>query len=213
MKNTLKNGQQLSALADGQLQGAEAERALDWLVHDKDAQARWHTYHLLGDVMRAGAASCPDQDAAFMRRMRVALDKELPKTPQEFAINKEAAITRPHWLNTINSIKNKAANDALFHWRLAGGLASLLAVMVVAWQGLRGGFELGATPQLAQVSVPTGQPKAALAQVLVTAALPVMIRDPKLDAFLAAHKQFGGTSAFQKPAGFLSNAVFEGELR
>jgi sigma-E factor negative regulatory protein RseA len=37
-----------------------------------------------------------------------------------------------------------------------------------------------------------------------------MIRDAELDALLAAHRQFGGTSAFQVPTGFLRNATFEG---
>jgi sigma-E factor negative regulatory protein RseA len=37
----------------------------------------------------------------------------------------------------------------------------------------------------------------------------VMIRDPRLDELLAAHKQFGSTSALQMPAGFLRNATFE----
>jgi sigma-E factor negative regulatory protein RseA len=54
---------------------------------------------------------------------------------------------------------------------------------------------------------------AALPLVVAREEVPVMIRDPQLDAFLAAHKQFGGMSAFQKPSGFLSNAVFEGAPR
>jgi sigma-E factor negative regulatory protein RseA len=37
-----------------------------------------------------------------------------------------------------------------------------------------------------------------------------MIRDPQLDALLAAHKQFGGASALQTPAGCLRNATFQG---
>lgn len=36
-----------------------------------------------------------------------------------------------------------------------------------------------------------------------------MIRDPHIDALLAAHRQFGGTSALQAPTGFLRNATFE----
>jgi sigma-E factor negative regulatory protein RseA len=36
-----------------------------------------------------------------------------------------------------------------------------------------------------------------------------MIRDPQIDALLAAHRQFGGTSALQAPTGFLRNATFE----
>jgi sigma-E factor negative regulatory protein RseA len=43
----------------------------------------------------------------------------------------------------------------------------------------------------------------------MTAEAPVMIRDPQLDALLAAHRQFGGTSALQMPAGFLRRATFE----
>ena len=41
----------------------------------------------------------------------------------------------------------------------------------------------------------------------------LMIRDPHLDELLAAHRQFGGTSALQAPAGFLRNAAFEGPGR
>jgi sigma-E factor negative regulatory protein RseA len=41
----------------------------------------------------------------------------------------------------------------------------------------------------------------------------VMLRDPQLDAFLAAHRQFGGASALQTPAGFLRNANFEEDPR
>ena len=36
----------------------------------------------------------------------------------------------------------------------------------------------------------------------------VMIRDPRLDELLAAHNQFGSTSALQMPAGFLRNDNF-----
>ncbi|MDB5894042.1 MAG: hypothetical protein JWQ88_1573 [Rhodoferax sp.] len=41
----------------------------------------------------------------------------------------------------------------------------------------------------------------------------VMIRDRRLDELMAAHKQFGGTSALQMPAGFLRNATFEAPAR
>jgi sigma-E factor negative regulatory protein RseA len=41
----------------------------------------------------------------------------------------------------------------------------------------------------------------------------VMLRDARLDALMAAHKQFGGTSALQMPAGFLRNATFDGSER
>lgn len=37
-----------------------------------------------------------------------------------------------------------------------------------------------------------------------------MIRDARLDGYLAAHKQFGGSSALGVPSGFLRNATHEG---
>jgi sigma-E factor negative regulatory protein RseA len=41
----------------------------------------------------------------------------------------------------------------------------------------------------------------------------VILRDPQLDAFLQAHRDAGGPSALQMPAGFLRNATFEGPAR
>jgi sigma-E factor negative regulatory protein RseA len=213
MNSLTENFERLSALADGQLPEEEEARTLDWLAHDEDAQSSWSTYHLLGEVMRSGVASCPARDAAFMQRMSVALAKESIQPLQINAIEKEAAQASPQSSKASNSIKQLAANDAFIHWRWAGGLAALLAVVVVSWQGLNAGLDQGAAPQIAQVIVPTRQSVAALPLVIARDETPVMIRDPQLDAFLAAHKQFGGTSAFQKPSGFLSNAVFEGEAR
>ncbi len=68
---------------------------------------------------------------------------------------------------------------------------------------------MAATPQLAS-ALPTsgGDGRSA-----VPAAPTVMLRDARLDELMAAHKQFGGTSALQKPAGFLRNATFDGPTR
>lgn len=213
MTNTLENSEQLSALADGQLSGDAAKQTLDWLTHDADAQARWNTYHLVGEVMRFGAVSCPDRETAFLERLGTALANEPGLVGREDAIKMKAALASQQGVLSLNSIKTAAANDASFQWRLAGGLAAMLAVAVVSWQGLSAGLVPGAGPQLTQVIVPIGQSLAALPLVASRDAAPLMIRDPQLDAFLAAHKQFGGTSAFQKPSGFLSNAVFEGAPR
>jgi sigma-E factor negative regulatory protein RseA len=42
---------------------------------------------------------------------------------------------------------------------------------------------------------------------------PAMLRDPRLDQLLAAHRQLGGATALQAPSGFLRNATFEGPAR
>ena len=213
MNELPENFERLSALADGQLSKDEEELTLDWLAQDEEAQLSWNTYHLLGEVMRSGVASCPDRCAAFMQRMNVALAKESIQPLQMDAIKKEAIQARSQGSKAENSIKNTAANDAFIHWRWVGGVAAVLAVVVVSWQGFSGELDQGTAPQIAQVIVPTRQSVAALPLVAARDETPVMIRDPQLDALLAAHKQFGGTSAFQKPSGFLSNAVFEGAPR
>ncbi len=210
---TLENSEQLSALVDGELSGSAATQTLDWLTSEDAAQIRWNTYHLLGEVMRSGEASTLAREAAFLQRLSNALALEPEPVRSNDAIKKEAALARHQGVIALNDVKNTAANDATFHWRWVGGVAALLALVVVSWQGLNAGLAAGAGPQLAQVIVPTGQSLAALPLVAASDGASLMIRDPQLDAFLAAHKQFGGTSAFQKPSGFMSNAVFEGAPR
>lgn len=210
MTNTLEHGEQLSALADGQLPQEMASQTLDWLLCDDAAQSRWNTYHLLGEVIRTGVSSCPEREFAFMQRFNAALAKEPSPIKHDDAtkiIASEAYFKKPGGQISI------AANDAWFHQRLAVGFVALLAVALVSWSGLNVGLVSGAPPQLVQVIVPTGQSLAALPLVVAGDAAAPMMRDPQLDAFLAAHKQFGGTSAFQKPSGFLSTAVFEGAPR
>ena len=71
-------------------------------------------------------------------------------------------------------------------------------------------------------STPDGQQLASTREVpaiakLEVAAVPsegaVMLRDPELDALMAAHQQLGGHSALQMPSGFLRNATFERTAR
>ena len=86
----------------------------------------------------------------------------------------------------------------------------MLAVVAVGllasgiWDDQRG------APQLAQATVGATQPSLAASTAGPAGGSPVMIRDSELDALLAAHRQFGGTTALQVPTGFLRNATFEG---
>jgi hypothetical protein len=48
----------LSALMDGQLEGAGRDRLVARLREDPALQARWHRFHLIGDCLR-GEANCP----------------------------------------------------------------------------------------------------------------------------------------------------------
>lgn len=180
-----------SALADGELQGDEFMQALAILQTSVEAQACWHSYHLVGDVLRAGAgAAIGAHDAAFMARLRQRLQEEDGR-PQS-AVHLGRVVEQP------------GANDSVWRWKLVAGLSSLAVVAVLGWQ------LAVPSPQAVQLAVSGSSPVSAAP---AAGEAPVMIRDPRLDQLIAAHQQQGGTSALQMPAGFLRNATFERPAR
>ena len=194
--------EQLSALADGQLQGDEFAAALAWAAQD-EGRDTWGVYHLVGDVLRSSDLARP-VNPAFLSRLRDELAKEAPpQRPQA-----------PAELDTLDHVAvylPEAANASVFRWKMVAGFASLAAVAAIGWtsfsqlQGAGGpGAQLAASSP--ERSTAQGAPVVAVADA---DGQQVMIRDPRLDELLAAHKQFGSTSALQMPAGFLRNATFE----
>ena len=58
--------QQLSSLMDGDLSAGDAAGACQLWHQDAQARSDWHTYHLIGDVLRSeDLALAPRHDAAF----------------------------------------------------------------------------------------------------------------------------------------------------
>jgi len=211
MNTDLMERERLSALADGQLQGEELAQALQFAAQE-DGQSTWQLYHLVGDVLRSPELALHQQgNRAMVMRVREQLAHEpmhgrLPETASMVA-----QIARPE--------AAVAANASVFRWKMAAGLASLAAVAAIGWSsfaGLQGagasGTQLAAAPASAPVSTsaPAAQPVAPPVVALSgNHGQQVMMRDPRLDELLAAHKQFENTTALQMPAGFLRNATFE----
>lgn len=218
---SVKTAEQVSALVDGQLKGDEFVEVLAALESSNAARAQWDTYHVLGDVLRSNQLSACAHDADFVQRLRL----RLSENPTEFV----AVDAVPINAGTQAHLKSESANNS--SWRRLAGFSAVLLLGVLAWQGLHWAnlSDPTAAPQLAQqnVSIPAQvapavtltPPDAQVAgQALIQAdgssamALApdaqLMIRDPQLDALLAAHRQFGGTSALQMPAGVLRNATF-----
>ena len=199
-----ENAELVSALVDGQCRAEEWLRAVDHLENVPDARAAWDTYHLMGEAMRSAATPLRAHDPAFLQRLRHELASNTSKMiAQDDLLTRAKAPSRHQPLG---------ANDA--HWRRVVGLASIVFVGVMAWQGyawVAGGSAADAAPQIAQISAlpaPGAQRVASVAASGEALAQPVMIRDPQLDALLAAHRQFGGATALQTPSGFLRNATF-----
>ena len=76
-ENTSRALEQLSALADGELDAdASAHSCAHWR-DDANARASWHAYHLIGDVLRSDElASDAQRDAGFLRTLRQRLAQE-----------------------------------------------------------------------------------------------------------------------------------------
>lgn len=181
------NRELISALADGQLAGDAFARGVELAASDHGAREAWHAYHLIGDVLRSGElAHCAPADR-FLGRLQERLRGE------QVAIDSQGAL--------VTRASAEAANDGAFRWKMVAAAASVAAVSAIAWTLV--GTARPDAPQLA--SAPAGT-------VLTGTSRGVMIRDPRLDEFLAAHRQLGGT-ALVAPAGYLRNATFDGQGR
>ena len=179
----------ISALADGQLDGDAFAQCVQLAAMDDAARDAWHTYHLIGDVLRSSdlAGGMPSQ--RFLANVQARLGEE--------RIEIHAA-TQPQQV-----VVREAAND--FRWKLAAGVASVAAVSAIAWSLVGGVPDKAPSGQLAVAAPPAGTVLAATNQG-------PMIRDPRLDELLAAHRQLGG-AALVAPAGYLRNATFDGPGR
>ena len=200
MNDDLKQREQLSALADGQLDGEEWAQALEFAAQDEGRET-WQMYHLVGDALRSADLARAVDGADFLAKLHQKMAQEpLP-------VRGLAAPAAPPAL--LQAPPTHAANDSLFRWKMVAGFASLAAVAAIGWNAvgpLRGesaGPQLAAAPATATLqAVATSNPDAQ-----------VMLRDPRLDELLAAHKQYSGTTALQMPAGFLRNANFDAPSR
>lgn len=206
----------LSALVDGELSLEEWTEVLRSGLGSVEMHATWNRYQVIGDVLRGGApATAVRPPSEFLADLRMRLPSEVATT----GAGRSAAT--PQALAGVERKSSEAANDPAFRWKLVAGLASVVAVVAVSWQ-LAGtalapaGGDGG--PQLALMA-PAGNTDRATLQsgtsqpVLVTTQQGTVIRDARLEELLAAHRQVGGTSALQMPAGFLRNATYDAPTR
>lgn len=187
-RDKMNNQEMISALADGQLAGEELARGVQAAAADPRAREAWCAYHVVGEVLRTGRASAGSSPEAFLARLQARLSEEtVTAAPQPVAVVRA---------------ERQAAND--WQWKLVAGVASVAAVAAIGWN-MAGPLAGGAQqPQLAAAP--------ATAPAVAEASAP-MIRDPRLDALLAAHRQYGGATALGSTSGFLRNATFESPAR
>lgn len=220
MDKNLTQREQLSALADGQLDGEAFEQAMQF-THEEEGRASWQLYHLVGDVLRSPELAHHADNGAFLQRLQQRLaDEPVPGRPGQESLQTVVPLQTP--------VLQEAANASIFQWKMVAGLASIAAVAVVGWSSWSSLQTAPMGASLAMLSAPSVVTVAAAPAPPPPAAVPpsatavpaetapselVMLRDPRLDELLAAHQQFGSTTALQMPARFLRNATFEAPAR
>ena len=74
MDNKMELQEMISALADGQLRGDALERVIQTVATDSQARNAWHTYHLIGAVLRSGNPPSGTAPAPFLAGFQFLLD-------------------------------------------------------------------------------------------------------------------------------------------
>lgn len=202
-----------SALMDGLI----SEQDWDALWESPRLQAstheEWNAYQIVGDALRGGVplvAVTPPAD--FLAGFQSRLQQEFPAALHKTVNETPATSTSP----PMDGRRATAANDAIFRWKMLAMAASVSAVMAVSW-GVLGAIgdvgdpQTGAEmAQAAPAEVVVAEPSGGLnSSIIVNTGQGPLIRDARLEALLAEHRQYGGMSALQKPAGFLRNATYD----
>jgi sigma-E factor negative regulatory protein RseA len=204
MDNSLNNRETVSDLMDGRLRADEFSAAVQAVQAPGPEREAWHSYHLVGDVLRSADLASGADDAAFLSRFQARL-RQLEPLPQAGKPARDALATGvPGPIHSPRTEVTHAANDERFSWKWVAGFASLMLVIAAGWN-MTGGM----TGQQASSQLASQRP--AVGEVLVETGSEgqFMLRDPRLDQLLMAHRQSGGASALQVPSGFLRNATFE----
>lgn len=185
--------EQLSALVDNECDMVDWTALQAGYAESTELKGAWADYHLIGEVLR-GQPVLHTGSTAFVAGV-------MAKVAQE--TRRPVAVPPP----PVVGPAPVAANDAVFRWKMVAGFASFAAMAAVMWQLVA--LPVAPTgPQLASAPPPSDT-----LQRVVTPAGDVMIRDPQLDELMAAHRQWGGVSALQMPAGFLRSATYEPSQR
>lgn len=199
---------ELSSLMDGELDASAVGRACGQWRDDAEVRANWHAYHLIGDVLRSDElASHGGHDAAFLAAFRQRLAQEPVVLAPAPMVAVQVAVTRRRAWATPAAV--------------AAGFVAVAGVLVVtqmsgSWLGSQSDANLAKLQSPSSVMVVSvGGAASAGAADDLPAVVPNgrLIRDVRLDEYLAAHKKFGGSSVPGGPSGFLRNAAADGTVR
>lgn len=198
--------ERLSELLDGETRDADPAGACAAWRDDAEARRDWHAWHLISDVLRSDElASSADHDARFLSTLRTRLAGE----------------SAPTDANVVSLDAVRAARRPV-RWMLPSAMAAGLVLVVGTFTLVRPGQPVAdpaAVLASADTSAPTPAPALPASERIVAAGEGRlvtdhrMLRDAQLERYLAAHKQFAGTTALGVPSAFLRSATVESPSR
>ena len=197
--------ERLSALVDGELEANIVAQACAAWRDDAAQRSSWHAYQLIGDVLRSDdLASEPGRDLAFLSALRGRLAAE-------------PVVLAPQAVEADAPARPAVSNARLRGWTWVGASAAAAGFVAVAGVLVLTRTPSGTPDTVSLAAQPAVQPTApVVVQATNTVTEPQalvangkLIRDARLDRYLAAHKQFAGTSALGVPSGFLRSATVD----
>lgn len=202
----LATEEDLSALMDGELEPSAVAAACRAWRDDAQLRGQWHVHHLIGDVMRSeDLVSDAKRDARFLDALRMRLAEE-PVVLAPSSVTAAVAVVVP----------TRARRSWMAPAAVAAGFAVVAGTLVVTQMaGGLGSRDVGADRALAQAPSPvqavalSDKPASGVSEMPNAALNGQLVRDARLDEYLAAHKKFGGSSLPGGPSGFLRNASVE----
>lgn len=189
----------ISALADGEGLPSDCARGLAaWAAGDAAARASWHSYHLIGDVLRSGElASPPGHDQQFLAALQLRLAAE-PAPAAVLSAEPAPVAVLPAEPAPVAVLRARAPSRARWVWPvgLAAGVMALGTALVVQ----RGAGTGAATEQRLAAAAPV----AAGAADAVAAAAPAnagadLLREAQFDRYLRAHRDYTAAQPVSLP--------------
>jgi sigma-E factor negative regulatory protein RseA len=186
----------LSALCDGEADDADAARWLQtWAEDDATTHERWHRYHLIGDVLRsADLGRQIEHDSAFLATLRQRLHESAGADTSPVVTPAAKPASAP--LINLDAARLRARQTTR-RWAMPAGIAAGVALVA-------GLFTLVHRPAADESWAATDGADREVRMVDRNSR-----RDPRLDSYLAAHRQFQPATALGPSSGFLRSAAYE----
>ncbi|OWW19416.1 sigma-E factor negative regulatory protein [Noviherbaspirillum denitrificans] len=186
--------EQISALADGEVQEAQLDSVLAALRY-ADGKKDWDIYHQIGDVLRSDDMDIklsPGFTASFVARLEA-----------------EPTIIAPGLVQDVRGEGDTVRGSKARRWALpsVAGAAAMAAFAFFATPQLMVALKGG---NLAEQSTQVASTTEQAGVIAASAAEGVILRDPRIDDYLMAHQRISpslySTAQFARSANFASDS-------